>query len=146
MKIADIRERAPTWYTLAAGGFLLLQGTSTLLFLLFPPLDHAFPQFLLATRMIPIHSTLHIVTGVLALAVVRWGGRETAWWFALLFGLFYTILGFAGLITGLTFGLALQPFDHPFHLLAGIPGLVAAALGYRTLHGQERGIRVESPQ
>lgn len=144
MNIEHIRDRAPTWYTLAAGGFLLLQGTSTMLFLLFPALDKAFPQLLLATRMIPIHSTLHIVTGVLALAVVRWGGRESAWWFALLFGLFYTILGFAGLITGLTFGLGLQPFDHPFHLLAGLPGLVAAGLGYRSRHAQARTMRVES--
>jgi len=144
MSIEHIRERAPTWYTLAAGGFLLLQGTSTLLFLLFPALDKAFPQLLLATRMIPIHSTLHIVTGLLAIAVVRWGGREAAWWFALLFGIFYTVLGFAGLITGVTFGLGLQPFDHPFHLLAGIPGLVAAALGYPTLHRQERSMRAES--
>lgn len=133
MTLAHIQERAPSWYTLAAGGFLLLQGTSTLLFLLFPALDRAVPQLLLATRMIPVHSTLHIVSGVLALAVLRWGGRETAWWFALLFGLFYTVLGLTGLITGLTFGLGLQLFDHPFHLLAGIPGLAAVALGYPAL-------------
>ena len=74
MTLAHIRERAPVWYTAIAGGFLLLQGTSTLLFLLYPPLDHAFPFLLQATRMIPIHSMLHIVTGLLALAVLRWGG------------------------------------------------------------------------
>lgn len=141
--IAHIRERAPTWYTLVAGGFLLLQGTSTLLFRLYPPLDRAFPQLLEATRMIPIHSTLHIVTGVLALAVVRWGGKEAAWWFALLFGLFYTILGTAGLVTGLSFGLGLQPFDHPFHLLAGIPGLVAATIGYQAPSELEQAKRGE---
>lgn len=130
MNFAHIRERAPAWYTIAAGGFLLLQGTSTLLFLMFPALDRAFPQLLQATRMIPVHSVMHIFTGLLALAVLRWGGRAGIWWFSLLFGMYYTALGLVGLITGLQFGLGLQPFDHPFHLLAGIPGLIAATIGY----------------
>lgn len=144
MTLEQIRERAPAWYTAAAGIFLLLQGTSTLIFLLYPPLDHAFPALLQATRMIPIHSTLHIVTGLLALAVLRWGGLQTAWWFALLFGIFYTLLGSLGLITGFQFGLGLQPFDHPFHLVAGIPGLVAAAIGYAPYRAQELKLRVRS--
>lgn len=130
MNFAHIRERAPAWYTAAAGGFLLLQGTSTLLILMFPALDRAFPQLLQATRMIPIHSAMHIFTGLLALAALRWGRRAGVWWFSLLFGMYYTALGLVGLITGLQFGLGLQPFDHPFHLLAGIPGLIAAAIGY----------------
>ena len=130
MHLASIKARAPAWYTFASGGFLLLQGTSTLLFRLYPPLDQAFPALLETTRMIPVHSTLHIVTGLLALGILRWGGTRGAWWFALLFGIFYTALGSIGLISGLTFGLGLQPFDHPFHLLAGAPGLLAAALGY----------------
>lgn len=133
MNWPHIRARAPVWYTAVVGGFLFLQGTSTLLFLIFPSLDHAFPQLLETTRMMPIHSTLHIVTGLVTAAVLIWGGRRTAWWFALLFGLFYTLLGFTGLITGMTFGLGLQPFDHPFHLVAGIPGLIAAAIGYNAL-------------
>ncbi len=126
-----IRAHAPGWYTLISGGFLLLQGISTLLFRLIPSLDMAFPALLATTHMIPSHSALHIVTGALALAIVGWGGRSGRWWFALGFGAFYTLLGLAGLISGSMFGLGLQPFDHPFHLLAGIPGLVAAALGDR---------------
>ena len=47
-------------------------------------------------------------------------------YFALGFGVFYTALGLAGLVTDQGFGLHLQPFDHPFHLLAGVPGLVVA--------------------
>lgn len=131
MKIGPIGAHAPGWYTLASGGFLLLQGISTLLFRLVPALDAAFPALLETTHMIPIHSTLHIVTGVLALAVVRWGGIRGVWWFALGFGVFYTLLGLTGLSTGLALGLGLQSFDHPFHLLAGLPGLLAAAVGYR---------------
>ena len=131
MNISAIGARAPAWYTLVSGGFLLLQGTSTLLFRLVPALDQAFPVLLETTRMIPVHSTLHILTGLLALGTLRWGGARGAWWFALLFGLFYTSLGLIGLLAGQTFGLGLQPFDHPFHLLAGAPGLLAASLGYR---------------
>jgi len=115
---------------LIVGGFLLLQGASTLLFRLVPALDAAFPALLGTTRMIPIHSMLHITTGVLALAVIRWGGPRGAWWYALGFGLFYTLLGLSGLLIGDVLGLGLQPFDHPFHLVAGVPGLLAAALAY----------------
>ena len=128
----SIGARAPAWYVWAVGGFLLLQGTSTLLFRLVPALDRAFPALLAVTQMIPLHSVVHIATGLVAFAALRFGGRA-AWWFALAFGLFYTLLGLAGLFAGYTYGLGLQPFDHPFHLLAGVPGLVAAAIGYRPL-------------
>jgi hypothetical protein len=47
--------------------------------------------------------------------------------------LFYTTLSLLGLFAGLTFGLGLQPFDHPFHLLTGAPGLLAAATGYQPI-------------
>jgi len=129
--MSAIRRYAPSWYTWVSGGFLLLQGISTLLFRLVPALDMAFPALLATTHMIPIHSGLHIATGALALAALGWGGRAGPWWFALGFGTFYTLLGLTGLITGSMLGLGLQPFDHPFHLLAGLPGLLAAALGDR---------------
>ena len=133
MSMDTLGARAPIGYAWVSGGFLLLQGSSTLLFRLAPPLDAAFPWLLATTQMIPIHSLLHIVTGLLALAILKVGGARGAWWFALGFGLFYTTLAIAGLATGQTFGLGLQPFDHPFHLLAGAPGLIAAAAGYRPL-------------
>jgi hypothetical protein len=131
MTTSAIRTSAPGWYTWVSGGFLLLQGVSTLLFRLVPALDMAFPALLGTTQMIPIHSLLHIVTGLLALAIIGWGGRPGRWWFALGFGIFYTLLGLVGLISGGMLELGLQPFDHPFHLLAGLPGLLAAALGNR---------------
>ena len=131
MTLARIRARSPVWYTAFIGGFLLLQGTSTLVFRLVPPLDRAFPALLDVTQMIPIHSALHIVTGLLAVAVLRSGGARGAWLYAFLFGLFYTSLGVVALLSGMTLGLGLQPFDHPFHLVAGVPGLIAAWLGYQ---------------
>lgn len=125
---ANRAARAPLLYALVVGGFLLLQGTSTLLFRLVPALDAAFPALLAVTQMIPIHSLVHILTGVLALALIAWGGPRGPWWFALVFGVFYTLLGAAGVLTSAQFGLGLQTFDHPFHLVAGVPGLVAAAV------------------
>jgi hypothetical protein len=112
-------------YTMLAGGFLLLQGSSTLAFRLFPSLDQTFPPLLAITQMIPSHSILHIVSGLLAggvLLVPRWSG---AYWFALGFGLFYFSLGVIGLLTGHPTYLGLQMFDHPFHILLGGLGLVA---------------------
>ena len=130
MKTGSIVARSPYWYTLVVGGFLLLQGASTLLFRLVPALDAALPALLATTKMIPIHSLLHITTGVLALAIIRWGGARGTWWYAAGFGTFYTLLGLSGLMIGDVLGLGLQPFDHPFHLVAGVPGLLAAAFAY----------------
>jgi hypothetical protein len=96
--------------------------------LLVDPLDRAMPFVLDTTKMVLQHSALHVVTGLLALAILRWGDERDLWWFALGFGLFYTALGVGGLVTGGRAGLELQPFDHSFHLVAGIPGLIAAGL------------------
>jgi hypothetical protein len=120
---------APAWYARIVGGFLLFQGVVTGLFLLVDPLDEAFPVVLDTTRMVPLHSALHVVTGLLALALLRWGTARAQWWFASGFGCFYTVLGLSGLWTGHHLGLGLQPFDHPFHLVVGITGLLAAGAG-----------------
>jgi Domain of unknown function (DUF4383) len=110
------------------GGFLLLQGVSTLVFRLYPPLDQAFPALLAVTQMVPPHSILHIVTGLLALGILFWGGERGAFWFAVGFGIFYLGLAFLGMMTGEPHGLGLQPFDHPFHILVGGLGLLAASI------------------
>lgn len=115
-------------YTTVVGIFLLLQGTSTLVFRLIPSLDQAFPALLANTQMIPIHSTLHIITGLLAITILyRNTGRE-AFWFTLGFGLFYLALGLSGLLSGRPMGLGLQPFDHPIHLALGVVGIFTAFL------------------
>lgn len=125
---------ATTWYARIVGGLLLVQGVTTGSFLLVPALHDAFPALLDTTRMVPQHSLLHVATGLLALGILRWGGARGLWWFAFGFGLFYTALGVSGLVTGHGHGLELQPFDHPFHLVAGVPGLLAAALGRASRH------------
>ncbi|HLA07535.1 MAG TPA: hypothetical protein VJ022_08830 [Anaerolineales bacterium] len=125
-------KRPASLYTAVSGIFLLLQGISTLAFRLYPPLDQAFPALLAVTQMIPIHSTLHIITGILAVVVLVRGGERGAFWFALGFGLFYLSLGVTGVLSEHQLGLGLQPFDHPIHLVLGVVGLVAAFLSNRT--------------
>ena len=123
-------------YTAFSGIFLLLQGTSTLAFRLFPTLDEAFPALLAITQMVPPHSILHILTGVVALTVLLWGGPRSTFWFALLFGAFYFGLAVFGLATGHATMLHLQPFDHPFHLALG--GLGFLAVGAALYQSQKR--------
>jgi hypothetical protein len=123
-------KRPARFYTAFTGIFLLIQGTSTLLFRLFPALDRAFPALLSVTHMIPPHSLLHILTGVLALVVLFRGGERGPFWFALGFGIFYSALGYVAMSTGHPAMLGLQPFDHPFHYLLGGWGLLAAVLEY----------------
>jgi hypothetical protein len=119
---------ATRFYTAFSGIFLLLQGTSTLAFRLFPALDEAFPALLSVTQMIPIHSSLHILTGLLALLALFRGGQRGTFLFAAGFGIFYTSLALFGMITHQATILGLQPFDHPFHLFLGVWGLLAAGL------------------
>jgi hypothetical protein len=112
-------------YTAFIGIVLLLQGTSTLAFRLYPPLDEAFPALLAITQMVPHHSLLHILTGVIALIVLLRGGPRGPFWFAFLFGAFYLGLATFGMLIGHATVLHLQPFDHPFHLALGALGFLA---------------------
>lgn len=118
------------FYTAFSGIFLLIQGTTTLAFRMYPQLDRAFPQLLGVTQMIPPHSILHILTGILALLVLWKGGERGAFGFALGFGAFYTGLALYGFITHEHTVFGLQPFDHPFHLFLGMWGLVVAGWVY----------------
>jgi hypothetical protein len=115
-------------FTAALGIFLLLQGVSTLLFRLVPPLDAAFPQLLAITQMVPVHSILHILSALLALVVLFRGGEKGSFWFSLGFGMFYTSLALYGFITRAATVLHLQVFDHPVHLALGLLGLMAAGV------------------
>lgn len=114
-------------YTWIASVGLFLQGASTLTALMVPAVDRAMPGLLEQTQMIPAHSVLHILSGLLGFAALR-AGRFGTRSFALGFGLFYVGLGIAGGAGSHQFGLGLKPFDHPFHLVLGGFGLVAVAV------------------
>jgi hypothetical protein len=117
-------------YTWIASLGLLLQGTVTLAALLVPALDHAMPLILHETQMVPVHSLLHIASGIAGFALLRFGGGTGRWIFSIGFGLLYLGLGIAGFFTGGPPALSLKPFDHPFHLVVGGAGLVAAAVEF----------------
>jgi hypothetical protein len=121
-------------YTAIAGIFLLLQGTSTLAFRLYTPLDRSFPALLGVTQMIPPHSILHILTGVLALLVIFRGGEHGSFWFSIGFGVFYSGLALFGIITHHSTVFGLQTFDHPFHLFLGVLGLLVAVWYFYRLY------------
>jgi hypothetical protein len=114
-------------YTAVYGFLGLFQAMLSYGFHYFPSLDKVIPFLQAVPHMIPIHSTLHFVTSILALVIFFRGGDRGAFWFAFGFGLFYVALGVAGWLTGQQFGLGLQPFDHPFHLFLGGLALLAAA-------------------
>lgn len=126
-----MNNRSTRIYTAFTGIFLLLQGTSTLLFRLYPQLDKAFPQLLAITQMILPHSILHIVTGIVALIVLFKGGERGTFLFSAGFGLFYTGLALFGFGTHHPTIFGLQPFDHPFHLFLGVWGLIVTGLSLR---------------
>ena len=89
--------RAYTW--IASSG-LFLQGIITLIALLVPAVDRAVPFLLAETHMVPAHSVLHIVSGLIGFALLRFGGSRGSRIFALGFGLFYVGLGVSGALTG----------------------------------------------
>ncbi len=112
----------------AVYGFLgVFQGLLSFAFYFFPTFDQAIPFLQAIPHMIPVHSTLHLGTALLALAIFYRGGDRGAFQFSLGFCLFYMALGIAGSITGHQYGLGLKPFDHPFHIFIGILGLLGAA-------------------
>jgi hypothetical protein len=121
-----MRFRPARLYTWIASIGLFLQGTATLAARLVPGVDQAFPALLEQTKMIPIHSSLHIVSALLGFAALNAGGDRWPFRFAALFGLFYFALGLLGSTSGHQMGIGLQPFDHPFHLVLGGAGMVAA--------------------
>ena len=115
-------------YTWIASLGLFLQGASTLLALMLPAIDRAVPALLRETQMIPSHSLLHITSGLVGLAALRFGGAVGPRGFALAFGLFYVALALAGALSGAPLGLGLKPFDHSLHATLGGAGLLAVAL------------------
>jgi hypothetical protein len=106
---------------------LFFQHAIALIALSIPALDRAIPFLLREMQVVPSHSMLHVVTGLVGFAALYFGGS----WprrFALGFGVFYIGLAIAGALSGRPLGLGLKPFDHPFHtVIGGIALLVVAA-------------------
>ena len=123
-----------TWYLWLVMAGLLLQGAGSLLLDMRPDVQAATP-YVLATVMNgnPPHAVLHIAwgaAGLAFLAVFRSAGARLL--LGLVFGLFYTGLGFLGIAVHDPFGMRLELPENVFHLTVGPLMLLLTALAWRT--------------
>jgi hypothetical protein len=106
------------WLTM---GFLLIQGSGSLLLRLRPDIESITPG-LLATIMNgnTQHAILHIIWGTIGLIVlITQRSYIVRLDLGLTFGLFYTLLGFLGIFVFNPFGLRLGWQENLFHLTVG---------------------------
>jgi hypothetical protein len=120
--------RSYLWVLLSG---LLFQGAGSLVFRLVPGLPEAMPLLVRGAFGIDYwHAWIHIAWGLVGVAVLLASkGREPLVWLALVFGVFYTVLGVTGVHIHHPFGLELDLLENTFHLIAGplslLVGLVA---------------------
>jgi len=118
------------WLTMI---LLFVQGTGSLVLDLRPDLKSYIP-WLLATVMNgnSPHAVLHIAWGGFGLLVL-FSLRSNSTWLNLgvIFGVFYTLLGFLGIVVHNPFGLRLAWQENVFHLTVGPLMLVLAFLAWR---------------
>lgn len=121
------------WLTMI---LLFVQGTGSLVLDLRPDLKSNIP-WLLATIMNgnPPHAVLHIAWGIAGLLIL-FSLRTNRIWLTLglIFGVFYTLLGFLGIIVHNPFSLRLAWEENTFHLTVGPLMLVLAFLAWRAEH------------
>jgi hypothetical protein len=118
------------WLTMI---LLFVQGTGSLVLDLRPDLTSSIP-WLLATVMNgnPPHAVLHIVWGVVGLFVLFVLRSDRIWLtLGVIFGVFYTFLGFLGIAVHNPFDLRLAWQENAFHLTVGPLMLVLAFLAWR---------------
>ncbi len=135
-------------YLWLAMGLLFVQGTGSLILRLRPDVETVTP-FLLTTIMngnLP-HAILHSVYGMMGLIFLTLQRSNPARvQFALLFGIFYTSLGFLGIVVMNPFGLRLAWQENVFHLTVGPLMLLLTFLAW---HSPDRilwGARAASPK
>ncbi len=106
------------WLTMS---LLFIQGSGSLLLRLRPDIE-AITPWLLATLMngnTP-HAILHIIWGSVGLIILLlFHSRAVRIGLGLTFGIFYTLLGFLGIIVYHPFGMRLEFPENLFHLTVG---------------------------
>jgi hypothetical protein len=91
------------------------------------------------------HNLLHVVSGVILLAVSI-GSETRAVWAALIFGAFYVALGVVGLTVEQPFGLQLGPGENAFHFIVGPLALLLGAWALKTRSPTLTPLRSAAPQ
>jgi hypothetical protein len=122
-------QRLYIWFLMAG---LLVQGAGSLL-MWFSPSAKAATPVVLSTIMNgnPPHAWLHIVwgsAGLFYLSIFRSFGARVALGFV--FGTFYTLLGFLGIIDNHLFGMRLELPENIFHLTVGPSTLLFAWMAW----------------
>ena len=119
------------WYLWVLMGGLLLQGLGSLSLRLSPALAAAMPYLVGGIFGIDFwHAWIHIVwgSGGIIVLATRHTPRATIG-LALIFGVFYTLLGVVGVATYHPLGLKLDLFENAFHMTAGPATLLLGVLG-----------------
>lgn len=126
------RYRLDTYLWILMGG-LLLQGLGSLLFRLVPALPAQMPLLVRGAFGIDFwHAWIHIGWGVLGLIILRASlTRRPLVALALIFGLFYTVLGVWGVLVYHPLHLELDLPENVFHLAAGPLALLLGWLNLR---------------
>ena len=110
---------------------LFVQGVGSLLFRTFPTWASASPLLVRGLFGIDFwHSWIHILWGAGgAVFLARRRSERDATWLALVFGVFYSLLGVWGVTAHHPLGLELDAYENTFHLTAGpltlLVGLIA---------------------
>jgi hypothetical protein len=123
-------DRALRWYLWVLMGGLLLQGIGSLIFRLVPALPASMPLLVCGAFGIDFwHAWIHIGWGLAGLALLSVATtRQPLMRLALIFGLFYTALGFWGVLAHHPLGLELDLPENLFHLTAGPLALMLGLL------------------
>lgn len=119
------------WYLWVLMGGLLLQGLGSLVLRLSPTLAAATPYLIGGIFGIDFwHAWIHIIWGIIGIGVLATQhNARAAVGLALIFGLFYTALGIAGVMIHHPLGLKLNLFENAFHMTAGPLTLLLGVLG-----------------
>lgn len=123
-------DRALRWYLWVLMGGLLLQGLGSLTFRLLPVLPASMPLLVRGAFGIDFwHAWIHIGWGAAGLTVLSvTTTHKPPMRLALIFGIFYTALGFWGVVAHHPLGLELDLPENVFHLTAGPLSLMLALL------------------
>ena len=132
------------WYLWILMGGLLLQGGGSLIFRLEPALAASAPYLVRGILGIDFwHAWIHIVWAAAGVALLTFRSTERALVrLALIFGVFYTALGIAGVAIHHPLGLELDWFENSFHLTAGPATFLLGVLG-ASIPARERTIAVQ---
>ena len=126
-------QGAYIWFVMAG---LLAQGAGSLILDLNPKLQAATP-YVLATIMNgnPPHAWLHIVWGAGGLVFLfAFRTLRARLGLGFVFGIFYTLLGFLGMVVHNPFGMRLAWEENVFHLTVGPLMLLLSFLAHREAH------------